>query len=219
MDDELNNRLIFFSPWSFLFLFFLIIIGNLFIIDVALFWNNPKTTEKVGTTTVVPTVQPSKSLETTSCSTACQAEISKAVSIAIASKNTPIKQPAPPTQQVKEYFIPLGSGSSTSSEWEDIPGVQAYIDSNAYGKIKTLTFEVSLYTPTGNQSANARLYNVTDKHPVWNSEVGIEGGVAQLKISPLLTLDSGSKLYQVQMKTQLQARTNLENARVHITTF
>ena len=81
-----------------------------------------------------------------------------------------------------------------------------------------MVFEVSLYTPTGNQTAYARLYNVTDKHPVWYSEVSIEGGTPQTKISNNIILDTGNKLYQVQMKTQLQARTNLENARVHIIT-
>ena len=106
-----------------------------------------------------------------------------------------------------------------SSEWEDIPGTQSYINSNAYGRLKKVTFEASLYTPTGNQTAYARLYNVTDKHPVWNSDVAIEGGTPQLKISTPISLDSGSKLYQVQMKTQLKERTSLENARIHLVTY
>jgi hypothetical protein len=134
-------------------------------------------------------------------------------------EKTPVVQSQPSTSSVKEFFITLGSGSSTTLEWTDIPGAQGYIDSSAYGRTKTVTFEVSLYTPTGNQTAYARLYNITDKHPVWNSDVSIEGGTPQLKISNPITLDSGSKLYQVQMKTQLESRTNLENARVHITTY
>lgn len=216
MDEEFNHRLIFFSPWSLLFLFLIIIIGNLFVIDAALFWNNSKPIEKPLTTTTIPSKQTANTSSDT-CSTACKEEIKKAIA------NTQLKQS--PTSQttaaaaVKENFVPLGSGSSMASDWEDVPGAQAYIDNTAYGTIKTVTFEASLYTPTANQTAYARLYDVTDKHPVWNSDVRIDGGTPKLLISAPITLDLGSKLYVVQMKTQLQARTNLENARVHITTY
>lgn len=213
MDDELNHWLIFFSPWSLLFLLLIIILGNLFIIDAALFWNNSPQAEK-------PLTKPSLTKQSTtpkdSCSTACKEEIAKAVAEEKLKENPIIKTAI--TSSNKEFFVPLGSGSSTASDWEDIPGAQAYINDTAYGIIKTVTFEASLYTPTANQTAYARLYNVTDKHPVWNSEVRIDGGNPKLLISNAVSLDNGSKLYIVQMKTQLQARTNLESARIHITT-
>lgn len=225
MHEEIdNNRFILFSPWTFLFVFLIIIIGNLFIIDVALFRNKP-----LQVPFKIATQNPQNANQTTqtqssiaekvdnTCPATCLNEIKKATA-AISSQIIQTQNSAPSQSATKEYFVPLGSGSNTASDWEDIPGANAYIDSNAYGKIKTVTFEVSLYTPTGNQTAYARLYNVTDKHPVWYSDVSIEGGLAQTKISKGITLDAGSKLYQVQMKTQLQARTNLENARVHITT-
>lgn len=216
MDEELNHRLIFFSPWSLLFIFLIIVTGNLFIIDVALFWNNPKSTEKSLTAVTSPSKAPATA-PNDSCGKECKEEIAKAVADAKLTEN-----PAPQTgvaPSIKEFFVPLGSGSSTASEWEDVPGAQAYIDSTSYPSIKSVTFEVSLYTPTANQTAYARLYNVTDKHPVWNSDVRIDGGTPKLLISNAVSLDKGSKLYIVQMKTQLQARTNLENARVHITTY
>ncbi|MDO8269648.1 MAG: hypothetical protein Q7T54_03195 [Candidatus Levybacteria bacterium] len=203
-----------FTAWNFLLVLLIIIIGNLFIIDVALFWKNPPSQQPITATSpktnpsITPTSVPS------SCSDECRAEIKKEVAKTI---KTPVSQTT--VTSVKETFVTLGSGSSTSLEWSDIPGAQSYIDSAAYGKIKTVTFEVSLHTPTGNQTAYARLYNVTDSHPVWNSEVSIEGGTPLLKISSPITLDKGSKLYQVQMRTQLQSRTNLENARVHIVTY
>ncbi len=215
MDEEFSSRWIFFSPWSFLFLFFLIIIGNIFIIDIALFWNTSKPNEKPLTTKVNPPLAVPKSTTQDTCPVSCQQEIAKAVASNPVTKNPTTELQNSPA---KEFFVPLGGGSSTATEWEDIPSSQAYIDSSAYGKIKTVTLEVSLYTPTGNQTAYARLYNVTDKHPVWNSDVSIEGGTPQLRISSPITLDPGIKLYQVQMKTQLGSRTNLESARVHITT-
>lgn len=214
MEDEINSRFILFSPWGFLFLLLILILGNLFIIDVALFWNSSVANEK---SSVAVTPIPKKLSTTTptpvECNESCKKAIKKEVALVLSQTKLTNKSTA---ITVKESFITLGSGSSTASEWTDIPGAQSYIDSTAYGTIKTVTFEVALHTPTGNQTAYARLYNVTDAHPVWNSEVSIEGGTPQLKISSPITLDRGSKLYQVQMKTQLSSRTNLENARVHI---
>ena len=214
MDEEIDSKFILFSPWTFLFLLLIIILGNLFIIDIALFWkNDSKPAEKqiaakIGSVKISPTT-----ITQQACASDCKAEIQKAVALAI------IKPQSTSISSVKEFFVTIGSGSSTSDTWSDISGAQSYIDSNAYTRIKTVTFEVSLHTPTGNQMAYARLYNVTDSHPVWNSEVNIEGGTPQLKISSPITLGQGSKLYQVQMKTQLGSRTNLENAKVHIATY
>ena len=73
--------------------------------------------------------------------------------------------------------------------------------------------------PTGNEVAYARLFNVTDKHPVWFSEVSLEGGTPQLLISQPVAFDSGRKLYQVQMKTSLKYTAILDQARLHITTY
>jgi len=214
MEDEINSRFILFSPWGFLFLLLILILGNLFIIDAALFWNSSSTKEK---SSVAVTPAPKKVSGNTptpvECNENCKNEIKKEVALALSQTKPTAKNT---TTTVKESFVTLGSGSSLASEWADIPGAQSYIDSTAYGMISKVTFEVALHTPTGNQTAYARLYNITDAHPVWNSEVSIEGGTPQLKISSPITLDRGSKLYQVQMKTQLSSRTNLENARVHI---
>jgi len=119
---------------------------------------------------------------------------------------------------VKEFFIPFGSGSSSAGDWEDIDGLQAYIDSTNYEGIKKVTFEASVRIPTGNQTAYVRLFNKTDKHPIWFSEVSITGGTPALIISDPITLDEGNKLYQVQMKTQLKFLTVLDQARIHIIT-
>lgn len=121
------------------------------------------------------------------------------------------------TSSVKEYYVSFGSGSSTSDEWTDVGGLQAYVDSGQYGKIKRVIFEASVLIPTGNQRAYVRLFNVTDKHPVWFSEVSHEGGSPSLLLSQPITLDEGNKLYAVQMKTSLKYRADLAQARLHIT--
>ena len=137
-------------------------------------------------------------------------------------KKTPASSAAKTTvdavSQTKEFFVPFGSGSNATSDWEDVPGLKAYIDSTKYSSIKTVVLEASVRIPTGNEKAYVRLFNETDKHPVWFSDVSLEGGTAQLLVSSPITLDSGNKLYKVQMKTSLKFNAILDQARIHITT-
>lgn len=120
---------------------------------------------------------------------------------------------------VKEFFISFGSGSNGTDDWADLSGIQAYIDSSQYSQIKSVVFEASVRIPTGNEIAYVRLFNVTDKHPVWFSDVSLEGGTPKLLFSKPITLDTGNKLYQVQMKTSLKYTAILDQARLHITTY
>lgn len=165
------------------------------------------------------------------CPASCLSEISNATKEATRSIKlvsvispptgapTPTTKPASPTQtSVKEFFVPFGSGSNSSDDWQDIPGLKATLDPANYGSIKTVTFEVTIRIPTGNEVAYARLYNATDKHPVWFSDVSLEGGTPQLLISKSITLDSGNKTYQVQMKTSLKFQAFLDQSRLHILT-
>lgn len=115
---------------------------------------------------------------------------------------------------IKEYFIPFGMGSNQTSDWADISGLQANIDFGNYPNIKEIRFEVSVNVPTANQTVSVRLFNVTDKHPVWNSEITTTNNIYAVS-SPII-YDKGSKNYQVQMKTQLQHLVNLTQARLHI---
>lgn len=120
---------------------------------------------------------------------------------------------------VKEFYVSFGSGSNATDEWADVLGAEVSIDSTKYGRIRSTAFEATVHIPTGNGTAYIRLYNVTDDHPVWFSEVSVEGGTAKLATSPPITLDSGNKLYRVQMKTSLKYQANLTQARLRITTY
>jgi len=119
----------------------------------------------------------------------------------------------------KEFIVTLGSGSNITDEWTDVTGVQSYIDSSQYGKIKKVTFEATVHVPTGNQKIYVRLYNVSDSHPVWFSEMWMEGTGPRLLTSEPITLGTGNKLYQVQMKSQLKFKTDLVTSRIRITTY
>lgn len=122
------------------------------------------------------------------------------------------------TNNAKEYYVPLGSGTNVTDDWTDVAGASAYIDTTSYGKIKETRFEATVVTPTGSQRIWVRLFNATDKHPVWYSDVTTDASGPQLLTSPSINLDKGNKLYQVQMKSQLKGLTNLNQSRVHITT-
>lgn len=133
----------------------------------------------------------------------------------------PQNQPAVSQQtgnSVKEYFVPLGTGTTSSGTWTSISGAAAYVDSGNYPHIKQVVFEASVSVPTVNQSVNVRLYDVTDQHPVWFSDVILQSGSSgQFLVSQPITLDAGNKLYQVQMQTQLQYVASLDQSRIHIT--
>lgn len=150
--------------------------------------------------------------------TTCVPQIYDAIYQATVSSQKAPSTSSQRTNTADEYYVALGSGSNSTSDWADVGGASAYVDSSKYGHIQKVTFEASVIIPTGNQTAYARLFNKTDQHPVWFSDVSLQGGQAQLLISSPITLDSGQKLYQVQMKTQLQFPANLTQSRIHILT-
>jgi hypothetical protein len=119
----------------------------------------------------------------------------------------------------KEYFVPMGTGTNATNDWADVVGASATVDTAQYPRIKKVVFEATLAVPTGNEVAYVRLFNQTDGHPVWFSELSMNTAGPILLISQPITLDKGSKLYQIQMKTQLQYPANLTQGRIHIVTY
>lgn len=115
----------------------------------------------------------------------------------------------------REIYIPIGTGSTKSSTWDGIVGAEVNIDTEKYGYIKEAYFQASLRIPTANGEVYAKLYNETDKHDVWFSEVfsqGEEGTLKEAKIS----LDGGAKLYRVYLKSTLEAGALLEFSRIKL---
>ncbi len=202
----------------FISIILLLILINLAYLDF-MYFKNMTTSKKENVQSQNQTLQ--------TCPNACISEIYKVTSASklatpsAETTQTPTKTPSSaskPISQTKEFFIPFGTGSSSAGDWEDVAGLKAYIDSTQYSSIKSVVFEASVRIPTGNQVAYVRLFNETDKHPVWFSEVSMEGGTSQLLVSQPITLSEGNKLYKVQMKTQLKFQANLDQARVHIIT-
>lgn len=216
----------------------ILLIGNLLVLDVWMWkiWNSLSNQNNQDKPVTFLNQVPGRTDSGFACSVGCISLINEATASmslrlndlqkSIANLPTPAPllkvvtkvQPTAASSKIKEFFIPLGSGSSDAKDWTTVGGVQAYIDNTNYNSIKTVTFEISLRTPTGNQTAWARLINATDGRQIWGSELSIEGGTPKLLISPPITLDYSNKLYAVQMKTQLGFPTNIDQARVHIVT-
>ncbi len=133
---------------------------------------------------------------------------------------TPIPSPVSPTSApvVKEFFVPLGSGVGNASDWTTMSGIGASIDPANYGQIANVYFEVTVRIPTGSQTVNVRLYNANTYQSIANSEVSISDGTATILVSKSIALLQGKNLYQVQVKTQLQKDTYIDQARIRIVT-
>lgn len=204
---------------------------NLFILDLKIFSpsNNIKISDITSIATPIPspTINPSTSLGTGNqqltinnyqCPLSCLTLIQQATeSSRTGSSFQPTTYNSQPTT-IREFYIPLGSGSTTKSDWDDITATETLIDPANYGRIKEAYFIASLRNPTQNGMVEAQLYNVTDKHIVWDSHVQMNGPVSQTITSNKITLDGGAKLYRVQLRSTLQFAALLENAKVRIVT-
>lgn len=189
---------------------------NLFLLDLKVF--APENNIKISDITSVVTPIPSP-IANSSCPNSCLSIIQQATSGATDSLNN--NQPPTTNYQlstIREFYIPLGSGSTSKSEWEDLLSTDTVIDPVNYGNIKETYFIASLKNPTQNGQIEAQLFNVTDKHLVWGSHVVMNGPAVQTVTSDKITLDKGSKLYRVQLKSTLQYSSSLDNAKIRIIT-
>lgn len=201
----------------------MLVLGNLFFLDYVLTSPNSIFLKDTSGSSVIDTAKDRLTIDR--CGDFCKEEIAREiekVTISASAQLTPKLESITPSKTIKENkvtkddYVVFGSGTNMSTDWGDVPGLEAYADNNSYGVIKEVIFETSVQIPTGNETAYVRLYNKTDQHPVWYSEVSIEGGEAKFLQSKPISLDSGKKLYKVQMKTTLAYPANLIQSRIHI---
>ncbi len=208
-------------------LFAFLFVGNMLLLDYWLFTHanvllSTKSDESLNGLNVV-SLEPAKNSSSFTCPQSCINQIYQSTTSAKQVQASPTTPPAsssqPVSSSVREFYVSFGAGSNSSDDWQDVGGVAANVDTTSYGSIKQVIFEATIHIPTGNQTAFVRLYNVTDAHPVWGSELSLEGSGPKLLASNGITLDTGKKLYQVQMKTQLKYPAVLDQSRLHITTY
>lgn len=183
-----------------------VILGNLFLLDWIIFTrlgNNKVSflTEEVGRepTIILLTPTPVPTLATTPQPTIFNSYPMEVVK----------------TKDIREIYIPLGTGATKSSTWDALEGIEAALDTQKYDSIKEAYFQASIRVPTGNGKVFAKLFNETDKHDVWFSEVTNEGSTAVLKEAKI-TLTPGSKLYRVYLKSSLEYEAILDFAKIKL---
>lgn len=193
----------------------LICLTNLIILDINFFTKDKNVNTSDGISSPIITPQPTEQ----KCSENCTSQVPLVTPTTSPAAKPIYNNQAQATSQVKDFMISLGSGTGQSSDWTDVPGVGATINSGNYGEIKNVFFEASLVLPTANDIVSLRLYNVTDKHPVWYSQIDSNGELTEFLSSQQIKLDSGNKFYKVQMKTLLNDQpVNLVQSRIHIIT-
>ncbi len=195
----------------------ILLVANIIFLNLYILHNLSAAKSTANTTAPSPTAAVSSnsplSSSPTILPTTCPNCLNQTLSPTVLPVNTSSQ---PVVNPVKDYFIPLGSGTNQTSDWTDIPGVQAIVDFGQYQNIKEIHLEASIYVPTANETVSVRLYNQSDNHPVWYSEMTTDGSASDYLTSPAIIYDTGSKLYQVQMKTQLQYPANLVQSRIHV---
>jgi len=156
-----------------------------------------------------------KEKEILSCPPSCLEKINEATkSLTLPTPKTIIQKA--PQSSVKEFYIPLGSGSSSSTSWEEIKNAEAYFDPQNYGKIQSITFEALMHIPTANGRVYARLYNVDNQTGLTETEVWIEGSTGIRVESASFNLPQAKKLYRVQLKTTMEYEAILDLARLKV---
>lgn len=149
------------------------------------------------------------------CPPSCLGAIYEATTQATRKEIVPVVKESP-QPLVKEFYIPLGSGSTTNRDWEELTGVEAVIDSANFPNVKSIIFEAVLRIPSANGMVYAKLYDLTNKHDVWFSEVSAEGPTSYRAESNQISLSPGRNLYRVKMKSTMGYQALLDSARIKI---
>jgi hypothetical protein len=194
-----------------------LIVGNLIIIDISLFSTSGIKLSDISTQ-LSPTPKASSipSSNEFVCPKSCLALFQQATPSAVIPTTVPNIETKTEAKTPKEYYIPLGTGESDKSDWTDLTATETVIDPGNYGEIREAYFTASLRNPTQNGQVEAQLFNVTDKHIVWGSHVIMNGPVSQTISSQKITLDTGGKLYRVQLKSSMSYKVYLDNAKIRI---
>lgn len=198
-------------------LLFVIILGNLFILDLKIFY--PQSPLFLSEAIINPTPAPTD----LSCPTSCVALLNQVISspsarVGSLEVTTPSPIASQKTTTTRETYIPLGNGSTQKSDWDDLIATETIINPSAYGTFGQAYLTYSLRNPTQNGQVEARLYNATDKYPIYGSNVIMNGPVSQTINTGSFPLPDGNKLYRVQLRSTLSYPVYLDNAKIRIVT-
>lgn len=207
---------------GFLIVLGLFVVSNIIFLDIRVFTGEGRGIDKIfvsqPSSEPAPTLSESplrEKLGDLSCPSSCLEQINEATkSLALPTPKTVVQTVA--KTSVKEFYVPLGSGSSSSTTWAEINNAEVYFDPGNYGKIKSITFEALMHIPTANGRVYARLYNVDDKNGLVETEIWAEGATGVRVESSPFFLPSARKLYRVQLKSSMGFEAILDLARLKV---
>ncbi len=205
-------------------IFFALLFANIIAFDVWVFQHNKVSTPVILSGNAARTAAVERVAQSCdfSCPKSCLDKINEATAslkpaaqaeVAPLTKTVVVTQPA---ASLKEFYIALGTGTGVGNDWKDIDNTDTKVDLSGFSRIKTVYFEVAGILQNDNVTANVRLYNVTDKQPVWNSEVTINKLKCQTLTSAPISLAAGVKTYRLQVKSTLNATVYVDQARLRI---
>lgn len=120
-----------------------------------------------------------------------------------------------PAAQIKSQYVPLGAGSTSSTDWIDAPGAQVTLNLADFGNISQIYFEAQLSSPSSGK-VFARLWDSLTG-AVSGSEISANSGDAQL-VSAKVSISSGGRTIKVQLKSEVQQPVSVLNSRLRIDT-
>lgn len=133
-------------------------------------------------------------------------------------KTTPSSAVSSPS--FKEYFLPLGTGTTRQTTWADIASAVVTFNKADYPGLGKINWQATLtVNPPLNGIVAARLYNVTDGYVIEGSTMATgQGGLREgvLQSSDNLNLPDGQKTYRVQMYSSVGYDATITGAYVHL---
>jgi hypothetical protein len=142
------------------------------------------------------------------------AEAVKSLKPELEAMNSPDEAVLGESDLIREYFVPLGSGQTSNTEWADVPSAQATINSDRYGEIVSIYFEASLSAING--MVEARILDKTTSDVIDESNISHDTSEYVWKISKPFTVGPGGKTYIVQMKSSTGETVEMSQARLKV---
>lgn len=170
------------------------------------------------------------------CGPICRNQISEEVSRAIAtvsakektekvilreeaSTNTNANNPTiiPVYEKAKNIWIPLvSSANTTNTNWTDVTPSDFYFDQEDYPGIKQVVFVAYLRAVDATGPVYARVYDVTNKRGVDNSEISTSSNSYQRFETTALSIWRGNNLYRLQLKSGIGTQVILSEAKLKV---
>lgn len=118
------------------------------------------------------------------------------------------------SSSVKEAWLPIGSGSTTSTDWTSVDSAIVTLDLGKYPAVKEAYWEGALSIIGGN--ASARLINQSGGGVISGSEISHNSSKSTWKTSAQLSLPAGKSTIVVQLRSSSSEKAELANSRLHL---